>query len=96
MYDAAMYCLQRGGFLTHRGRDYLNELVKGCTDVVQIGAHADLKRQLVQKRARFFAPGGIGLLGDQPLVRRVVATIDKRKLVTRVSRKAALKIRARK
>ena len=92
----AVYCLQCGGFLAHRSRDRPNQLVKGCTDVVQIGAHADLKRQLVQERARFFAPGGIGLLGDQPLVRRVGTTIDKRKLVTGVSRKVALKIRARK
>ena len=91
-----MYRLQRGSLLAHRGRDRPNELVKGGADVVQIGAHADLKRQLVQKGARLFAPGGIGLFGDQPLVRRVGATIDKRKLVTGISRKAALKIRARK
>ena len=55
-----------------------------------------MKRQLVQERARLFAPGGIGLFGDQPLVRRVDATIDKRKLFTGVCRKATLKIRARK
>ena len=36
------------------------------------------------------------MFGDQPLIRRVGATIDKRKLFTGVCRKATLKIRARK